>query len=349
MADSSDDENKKRKGEYSAKRRLGVAIGVIVVCVAVGYYATLLSERYASIKPYTQGILAVIILIGGYVVIRIISAVIERIVQPHIGPTHGRGARNLFQIIAVVALLSALAAVFQVNLTAVLVGYGFAAIVLGLAAQQVLGNIFAGVSLIISRPFDVGDRVTMTMPQYGLIGPSYSHESLVPGYTGVVLDIGIFFTSMLLDDGSPAVLPNSAVIGAMVFNYTKAQDRMVKVRIDLGKDTDFEKFKAAFLSRLKEGEREESKDAGGMKRREIARSEALELKKISFEISDASTNTYQVSIFAWSKEKFDETVKSVLIRTAIEAEKEVKPKESAGAVEEEGGGDGVGDNRNAGK
>src|SRR5579875_561899 len=197
MADSSDDENKKRKGEYSAKRRLGVAIGVIVVCVAVGYYATLLSERYASIKPYTQGILAVIILIGGYVVIRIISAVIERIVQPHIGPTHGRGARNLFHIIAVV-------------------------------------------SLIISRPFDVGDRVTMTMPQYGLIGPSYSHESLVPGYTGVVLDIGIFFTSMLLDDGSPEVLPNSAVIGAMVFNYTKAQDRMVKVRIELGKDTDFE-------------------------------------------------------------------------------------------------------------
>jgi len=50
---------------------------------------------------------------------------------------------------------------FKVPVGNLLVGTAFTAVLLGIAAQQTLGNLFAGVMLMLARPFNVGDQVRM--------------------------------------------------------------------------------------------------------------------------------------------------------------------------------------------
>src|SRR3954453_11262651 len=83
------------------------------------------------------------------------------------------------------------------------VGGGFTAVVVGLAAQQVLGNLLAGLVLITNRPFRVGERVRL---QAGVLA----------GQTeGVVGQLGLFYTTLV--SGSDRILvPNGVLIQTAV-------------------------------------------------------------------------------------------------------------------------------------
>jgi small-conductance mechanosensitive channel len=153
-----------------------------------------LANRGTVSESYVLPIYAVIVLVGGYLVIMLVNRILERIIEPTFGVTRTRGVQNLFQLIAGIILVVFVFAIFGVDLTAALIGAGFLGIVLGLAAQQVLGNIFAGLSLFVSKPFEIGDHVMLATSSYGLNGSTYAHESEPSGFTGVVQDVGIFFT-----------------------------------------------------------------------------------------------------------------------------------------------------------
>ncbi len=67
--------------------------------------------------------------------------------------------------------------------TALLAGVSVASVVIGLAAQNTLGNLVAGIAILIYRPFQVGDRVQVTAPtgvETGIV------DSLTLGYTILV-------------------------------------------------------------------------------------------------------------------------------------------------------------------
>ena len=81
---------------------------------------------------------------------------------------------------------------------ALAVGGGFTAVVVGLAAQQVLGNLLAGLVLITNRPFRVGERVRLQA------GP------LAGQLEGVVGQLGLFYTTMV--QGADRVLVPNAVL-----------------------------------------------------------------------------------------------------------------------------------------
>ena len=83
--------------------------------------------------------------------------------------------------------------------TAMLAGASVASIVLGLAAQNTLGNLIAGVALLLYRPFRVGDRLLMTLP--GGVVPAVV-EALTLGYT-----------FLQTDDHRRVVVPNSLMAG----------------------------------------------------------------------------------------------------------------------------------------
>ena len=83
------------------------------------------------------------------------------------------------------------------------VGGGFTAVVVGLAAQQVLGNLLAGVVLITNRPFRVGERVRLQA------GP-------LAGQTeGVVGQLGLFYTT-LVQGADRILVPNGVLIQCAV-------------------------------------------------------------------------------------------------------------------------------------
>jgi small conductance mechanosensitive channel len=81
---------------------------------------------------------------------------------------------------------------------ALAVGGGFTAVVVGLAAQQVLGNLLAGLVLVTNRPFRVGERVRLQA------GP------LAGQIEGVVGQLGLFYTTMV--QGADRVMVPNAVL-----------------------------------------------------------------------------------------------------------------------------------------
>jgi small conductance mechanosensitive channel len=83
------------------------------------------------------------------------------------------------------------------------VGGAFTAVILGLAAQQTLGNLFAGTVLLSARPFRVGDRVRMQGG--GLAGT----------VEGVVSSLGLLYT--VLSDGEDEIMvPNNVVLNVAI-------------------------------------------------------------------------------------------------------------------------------------
>jgi small conductance mechanosensitive channel len=101
------------------------------------------------------------------------------------------------------------------------VGGAFTAVVLGLAAQQTLGNLIAGMVLLSARPFRVGERVRL---QAGAVGGSVE---------GIVSSLGLLYTT--LTRGYDRILiPNNVVLAAAVVPLKEPDSVDVKVRLSSG-------------------------------------------------------------------------------------------------------------------
>jgi small conductance mechanosensitive channel len=106
--------------------------------------------------------------------------------------------------------------------SALAVGGGFTAVVVGLAAQQVLGNLLAGVVLITNRPFRVGERVRL---QAGVLA----------GQTeGVVGQLGLFYTT-LVSGADRILVPNGVLIQCAVIPIREPE--RVEFRARFGAET----------------------------------------------------------------------------------------------------------------
>jgi len=82
-------------------------------------------------------------------------------------------------------------------------GGAFTAVVVGLAAQQTLGNLFAGMVLLSARPFRVGERVRLQGG--GLAGT----------VEGVVSSLGLLYTTLASGDDA-IMVPNSVVLNVAI-------------------------------------------------------------------------------------------------------------------------------------
>lgn len=130
------------------------------------------------------------------------------------------GAMAKYVIIAVTVV--AVLAQFGVEISSLLVIFGSAGLAIGLALQGTLGNVAAGAMLMIFRPFRVGDYVE------------------VAGHAGSVKAIGLFVTELATPDNIQIIIPNGAVWGASVVNYSFHPTRRVDLvmGISYGDDID---------------------------------------------------------------------------------------------------------------
>ena len=96
------------------------------------------------------------------------------------------------------------------------VGGAFTAVVVGLAAQQTLGNLIAGTVLLSARPFRVGERVRLQAG--GLAGQA----------EGVVSSLGLLYTTLARGEDR-IMVPNSVVLGAAVVPLREPQAVDVRV------------------------------------------------------------------------------------------------------------------------
>jgi small-conductance mechanosensitive channel len=101
------------------------------------------------------------------------------------------------------------------------VGGAFTAVVFGLAAQQTLGNLIAGMVLLSARPFRVGERVRL---QAGAVGGSVE---------GVVSSLGLLYTTLARGEDR-ILIPNNVVLSAAVLPLREPESVDVRVRLGAG-------------------------------------------------------------------------------------------------------------------
>jgi small conductance mechanosensitive channel len=105
--------------------------------------------------------------------------------------------------------------------SSIVAGSAFTAVILGLAAQQTLGNLFAGMVLLSARPFRVGERVRL---QAG---------ALAGQLEGVVSSLGLLYTTLARGEDR-IMVPNNVVLSAAVLPIREPESVDVRIRLETG-------------------------------------------------------------------------------------------------------------------
>jgi small-conductance mechanosensitive channel len=111
-----------------------------------------------------------------------------------------------------------------VNITALVAGLGIGGIAVALALQNVLGDLFASLSIALDQPFVVGDFLN------------------VGDYLGSVEYIGIKSTRLRSLSGEQIIISNGDLLGSRVRNYGRMSERRVVFATTLTYDTPVEKI-----------------------------------------------------------------------------------------------------------
>jgi small-conductance mechanosensitive channel len=156
----------------------------------------------------------VIVFAIAWLIARVASAATRRVLartstQAHVDLLVARTVR--WAVLAV-GLVTALA-VLGVNVGALVTSLGLAGLTLGFALRDVLANSVAGVTLLMQRPFTIGDTI------------------LVGATEGVVRDVRVRDTVLRTPDGRLAYLPNMTVFNAVVINVSQAPVRRFEIAV----------------------------------------------------------------------------------------------------------------------
>jgi small-conductance mechanosensitive channel len=110
----------------------------------------------------------------------------------------------------------------DISVTAIAIGASASAVVIGLAAQQTLGNLIAGIVLLSARPFRVGDTVRLHAGQLG------------GQIDGVVSALGLMYTT-LESGGDSVLIPNSSVLAAAIRPLSEPEAVSLRARLHDGR------------------------------------------------------------------------------------------------------------------
>lgn len=110
-----------------------------------------------------------------------------------------------------------------INPAPLIAGLGVGGFIIGFAFQETLGNLAAGMMLLVNQPYAGGDFVE------------------VGGITGKVADMNLMATTLNTPDNKRVIIPNRKIWGAEIINYTANPNRRVDLKISISYKADISK------------------------------------------------------------------------------------------------------------
>ena len=280
--------------------RLIVAVlGILISWSIIRYY--LLSVSFPERYIYFIDI-GVVVISGASATIALVRLT-ARPIAARAGPTHTNTVKLLFELIGVglvATTLIFLSGPTGTSFVSALVGFGFFGIVIGLAAQEVLGNMLSGLMLLAARPFDINDRIALITWQYGKFAPSLSHGWLEPAYTGVVKGITLTYTRILTDSNALLKVPNSIVTQSLIMNLSQARQGVIATQFEVPLGTDPEELRKNLNAQL-------------------SKFDEFKGEEVAFEILEVSSVGYLVSTSFKVTRQTEREMKSLLLTAVREA------------------------------
>jgi small conductance mechanosensitive channel len=175
-----------------------------------------------AIKFGPKALTALLILIAGFLVGRWLAKWLDKALlhiemEPPIRQLLVRiGRIAVLLVFGIMALQN-----LGVELLPLIAGLGVAGAGVALAMQGLLGNLIAGMTIILTKPFRIGEYI-------GIVGVE-----------GTVDAITLFQTTLLHPDRSRVIVPNRKIVGEILHNYGKI--RQLDVKVGVSYDTDVSK------------------------------------------------------------------------------------------------------------
>ncbi len=166
-----------------------------------------------------------LILIIGFWIAKKLSAFAKKAIMksPNVDETLGNFLSSIVGYVIKIMVIIAAIGQFGVEATSLVAVLGAATLAIGLALQGTLGNVAAGVMLMLFRPYKLGDYVE------------------VAGNEGVVDDINIFTTNLATVDNVKTIIANGEAWGSTIKNFTSLGLRRVDVDYGIHYDDDIDK------------------------------------------------------------------------------------------------------------
>ena len=168
---------------------------------------------------------ALAILIIGFMIAKKITQIAKKVMQksPNVDETLANFLSSIVGYALKALVLITAIGTLGVEATSFVAILGAATLAIGLALQGTLGNVAAGVMLMLFRPYKLGDYVE------------------VSGNEGVVDDINIFTTNLATVDNTKIIIANGEAWGSTIKNFTSLGLRRVDVDYGIHYDDDIDK------------------------------------------------------------------------------------------------------------
>jgi hypothetical protein len=192
------------------KPRLGVALVAAMGAVIALSAAIYLQHKHPPTRNERDAAYAAagaFVLLGSYSVRRIANQLGHAIARAD------RAAASIVRlvvtIVGVIIVVLSTMALLHIDASQLLLGGAITGVALGIAAQQSLGNIFAGIVLLVAHPFRAGDHIRVR------------NSSLGVPFEGHVVSMGLTYVIFSTDDGTTLV-PNLTILASGIVRDPKA-------------------------------------------------------------------------------------------------------------------------------
>jgi small-conductance mechanosensitive channel len=159
--------------------------------------------------PWARFVEGILFLLLSFVLASLVRGALRKeLKRPHIDPQVALLVSRIAYLGVVLLGVIAFFTRWFGNPTLVFGGFGFLALAVSLAFQDILKNFIAGLFMLVERPFRLGDEIT------------------VDNHTGIVENIEMRATTLRTSDGEQVITPNSLVYTGTIINRTRYPTRM---------------------------------------------------------------------------------------------------------------------------
>lgn len=198
-----------------------IAYAVLIAVVLVAFYnrQSLFPGLLPEYKTGIQVITAILLFILGWGFASAFGRTVTPAVLRRMDPGTAGTVAFAIRLVTILLIAGVALGIAGVKPETLLLGGAFTAVILGLAAQQTLGNVFAGVVIQGARPFRVGERVRLSGGQ------------LSGNVEGTVSSLGLFYT-LFASGNQRVMIPNSVILGLTVVPLEEPEGIDVRARFD---------------------------------------------------------------------------------------------------------------------
>ncbi len=198
--------------------------------------AVLQSMGISSASALVSALLTLLVCI---IAIKVVTNIVDKLLKKNAKMDNtlrhyiSSAVRTLLWVVTVIIVANALG----INTTSLVALVSVAGVALSLSVQNVMSNLFSGITLLITKPFVTGDVVE------------------VAGKTGIVKAVGLFYTQLDTLDNVAVSIPNSDVTGSSVNNFSHEPLRRVDRTFTASYECPTEDVKAAIFDAIAKDER----------------------------------------------------------------------------------------------